>query len=1133
MVAVYDPEEIDKAEAKPKKAADPAGVSGETEAITQHENLAGGGAKNPAKLHGWIGGNRKRTALLAAGIAALIAAISVALFLALLPLKINHIVQNLQDRFFASSDKAMTAETDVLFSNYLKRYIIPAIGTCKAGSTIDKSCQPKGISGNSYVSRLYTGWRNGQLENKLAVNYGVEFKVSKGRYFIKTANTPGRDGIELSKTLLDTNNSETLDDFLREEGNFNTATRTQIRAGYKNALEGETLYKKVYLHFKVGRLLEEKYGIRRCIVFCKTTDKFADWKDSKKLAAKAYLIDRVIGPRSVALSLVLQCVLAATVNSTGGISSICDPKDITSAGETSDKCELGVNCALNGEPTTKWEKELQAKFAAFRAIFGNEAADKLLAKVEAIRKGGYVQYVFDQKPLNDANATNTDNSDPNNPLNNAGNENPTDFKTCDASCTDAQKAAVDAFNKDLASKFASLVSSNLGSLQMINTIAGLISGLPKAAEILKKMTYVTQTASMVAMFSMYRTYADEVKTGNVDPTIVGSFTDSLNGGTRPSDFRTPQIGGTAEPETTPLYPVIINNKVTPITSAFGGTAYAATTSTTSPYQCSNGFDANGIICNEDNPRYNGIAQGIGNAYQNEPLKVLKIFADGWVSARNTIFAPLTWLFNDLSKAFGSALNFLISALGRTFPTIAAALDKIIQRIAILAVNVLIPSPISSVMSGGRSFVSAAGGADVTANEYAHHGLGAEALNPDQTTTALHEQQDLQLATYHNKSFFSRMFDTESNYSLVNKLAVAMPDSAGSAQTQLARFVSNPFNSMLHGFGSIFSGGRAYAIPAQGPDPFYITQYGYPEDDPVFTTPNPEDYWMKYCAVGDGSTSDVNMAVGSITNDYNSKQLTLDENYIAQNRPNTKGVKYNTDGCLLMQAAIGSAGATSDPSLLTADDLSDGSSSSTQPSPTGDPGGTTDPTDVIDLSTLYNSSVSINCAAGTRNLGIQTGYAQGNPVQIRLCALPNLKSTGEESTPGNAYYVANANGNAIVNSVVSKAFFDMIAAAKSAGISTYAGSSFRTMAHQQALCASNAACNSGDYTSVAKPGTSNHQMGLAIDFGDIYNSVGGNSGSCNPKETSTTATYKWLEQNAATFSIKQYCAEAWHWSPTGS
>lgn len=53
---------------------------------------------------------------------------------------------------------------------------------------------------------------------------------------------------------------------------------------------------------------------------------------------------------------------------------------------------------------------------------------------------------------------------------------------------------------------------------------------------------------------------------------------------------------------------------------------------------------------------------------------------------------------------------------------------------------------------------------------------------------------------------------------------------------------------------------------------------------------------------------------------------------------------------------------------------------------------------------------------------------------------------------------------------------------------------------------------------ARPGTSQHEKGLAIDFE-----------SC---ETRTTACFKWLTAHAKTYGLKNLPSEPWHWSTTG-
>ncbi len=179
-----------------------------------------------------------------------------------------------------------------------------------------------------------------------------------------------------------------------------------------------------------------------------------------------------------------------------------------------------------------------------------------------------------------------------------------------------------------------------------------------------------------------------------------------------------------------------------------------------------------------------------------------------------------------------------------------------------------------------------------------------------------------------------------------------------------------------------------------------------------------------------------------------------------------------------------------------------------------------------LAPITNDASSVPCAAGTRDLGVRLAYAAGRKIPARLCAVTGLTSTSEESRRGSKYFVNGADGDAIVNARVSGAFAGLFRTAQNSGIRLTAASSFRTMEHQQALCQENALCRKGDYTFVAKPGTSLHQLGAAIDFAGTSRKGGS---TCATRATdSGSPTWRFLDRNARRFGIKQYAPESWHW-----
>jgi len=103
---------------------------------------------------------------------------------------------------------------------------------------------------------------------------------------------------------------------------------------------------------------------------------------------------------------------------------------------------------------------------------------------------------------------------------------------------------------------------------------------------------------------------------------------------------------------------------------------------------------------------------------------------------------------------------------------------------------------------------------------------------------------------------------------------------------------------------------------------------------------------------------------------------------------------------------------------------------------------------------------------------------------------------------------------------------LLAAAKADGLKL-CGGGYRDAASQIAVRKAN--CGTTHYDiydkpasqctpPTAKPGTSQHEKGLAIDFE-----------AC---DTRTTACFKWLAKNAATYGFKNLPSEPWHWSTTG-
>ena len=115
----------------------------------------------------------------------------------------------------------------------------------------------------------------------------------------------------------------------------------------------------------------------------------------------------------------------------------------------------------------------------------------------------------------------------------------------------------------------------------------------------------------------------------------------------------------------------------------------------------------------------------------------------------------------------------------------------------------------------------------------------------------------------------------------------------------------------------------------------------------------------------------------------------------------------------------------------------------------------------------------------------------------------------------------------VHSAIGPQLEQLLAAAQADGLSL-SGGGYRS--HEQQIVLRRAHCGSTDYAvyempagqcspPTARPGTSMHEQGLAIDF--------------NNCSTRSTRCFQWLNVNAAGFGFHNLPSEPWHWSIDGS
>ena len=819
-----------------------------TEQIFKGRTKASDIGKNGGKDVGFIRrqfGKHNR-AFLIGGTATFVIVAAIFIFITLAPLKILTIVNKLQDRFYASSQIAVQNESGVLFSDYMKKYVMPALRRCPGD--VSRSCNP--IEGSSMLSQLYRGWRYAKLEDKLEKNYHIAIKYSQGsgRYYLKAPGLTG-DGVDLGTE--DSPNgfmksSDSLDQFLSKSNDpeFKRVSRSQLRQAVKDSFANETKWKQVFYRFKAGSLLSKKYGIKRCIIACSKSDNFGDWKDNKIRAAKLIFSQRVLAPRSTMLGVVVTCIVDG-----------CDSTQVTS----------------DGEKQTVFDARVQQQLDQAAAEYGEESVADMIKTANDISSKGFQKYAID-KVMGALIGKFYENGG-------------------DQAAAEATQAAA----SDVASKALPVAG-------WINMAAKLVKFGSNVGPDVKRYGYVVNAATMVNTYMIYRVFADEMKTGHVDPAIVGSFIDSLGPGNSTTS------GGTADAEATPLYAELIDNQSasgasTSALNLLSGSVYAAGTSNNLRYTCNNKKPppAGKPVCPEDVlGGGNSVTNSISSFFNSPGMKPVVYLSTLWNASAGKVINGISKLFGGVISKFPGFNSLASLVAGAASPLIHAIVEQVVPSIA------------SDNPSGGQNFVLAAGGSDVSGNDYCHSGLGCEALTPVQAGYIYNQQNQEALQSFKNESLAGRLFDTTSDYSLATKVAMAMPNNLSSASQSVASIFSNPFGRLGDIFSSLFSPGRAFAAAPAQADPFGVTQYGYPDNDPNLAAANadPEQYWMDNC-----SSDGVNIDWSKPANAAWEKNQDTDPG---------SGVSRNTqtDPCLLIQAAVGSAGAIYDSGLLTSDDLSD-------------------------------------------------------------------------------------------------------------------------------------------------------------------------------------------------------------------
>lgn len=682
------------------------------------------GRNKVSRLKRRITRRRVATAALAAGVGA---GGGLVLFMSLLPLKTETIVKNLQDRTFGNTESAVESEVDNMLENYLITKVLPAYQRC--GTTISKDCQAANF-GDNPVDRLYKAWANVRLENTLAKDYGIEFQYhhKSGTWSLKAPGT-GKDGDDIGR------------DGRNLPGEFQRADRAEMRRAIKLAMKDATKWDKVYYRYKVGVLLEQKYGIKRCLIFCGTRDTFAQKAADGKRGMQLLFVQRVVSPLSQTMGIAMECL----------ISPECAPEH-TQPNDT----QTGTTGEAAGAPTSDFDNQVQHDLVQLAQGYGNGTSAEDLEKLyNKLKDKGFSAAILDEV------------------LAKIG------LKDIGGQILD--KAAI---------------------IGWVNQAANIIVAISNAGQKLTKITYVIKSSAFVGMYMLATTGAAEAHTGKNTAAEVGSLND-LYGPAKNTDPDQPVTGGPAPAEDSRLYQAWIQNGAeakpsaallsNPLTSK----AYAAASQNSGPNGeiCSDNKhpQGNNLNCPEDKAG-GGVAvvSNVSNTFNRPPLSYLTDIANAWA---NTVGG----IINFAGNIFGSIIG-AIPGVSDITSFIASVAQPFVNFLA----EGVIDTGVGVVQGGARTFAQTASGAAIAGADAAQ-AIGAKVVSPATYVSLVNQQQAQEQQDFKQQPFFARMFSTDSQYSLISRLSLDIPFGTRNMVQRGFANVLNPLGTISHGFAALVSG----------------------------------------------------------------------------------------------------------------------------------------------------------------------------------------------------------------------------------------------------------------------------------------------------------------------------------------
>lgn len=457
-------------------------------------------------------------------------------------------------------------------------------------------------------------------------------------------------------------------------------------------------------------------------------------------------------------------------------------------------------------------------------------------------------------------------------------------------------------------------------------------------------------------------------------------------------------------------------------------------------------------------------------------------AEAWEASIGAIFTLV-----------GDAVGWLLSKIPLLDKLIDFAAGLLKGPLEWLFTAIFSPPFVGPDAPGENNYTALSGALRIQQNELMKAGVeldgvvlggGGIVLSNEEIAHINQEMMQREVDDFKSQSVMAKLFNPRLKGSLAQQALLTTPTSPSSA---LAALPSMPMRSL-----GLITSPKVNAAKITA-NPFNMPIYGYTPNDPIFEA-DPSLYTDEACSVSAMARED------SYNNDHPDWPI---------------GVYNTSDPCALEKMVVGV--------MLASAGVDDDEYSLPDPTmPSTDVPSTTSPGAGGDYPIPENAEL---LADGKWRLKKNADYsAVPCPSELGVGRVERNPGTGT------TVRVCTIDGQS-VTSVIAQRTLDMIAAAAQQGINLTISSGYRSYEQQQRVYNRN--CGGGRCNPpTAVPGTSNHEFGVAIDFG--LNNVQlcrrpTPRATCNPGEN---VGYDFLVREGAKYGFHKLPMEAWHWSMDG-